>query len=405
VTADVGTGDGEITTVTFDPHDPAHARVGVPFDHLALVRREAPVCPTPAGAWYLARFALVEAALKDVDAFRADLGALSGLRGIEEVPADQLFLSEIGEPRHGQIRRVFNAAFGPHRVGAVEPFVRSTCHRLVDAMLTADVADLHGGYAMPIPGLVMTRIMGLPDDTPERFSEWSEDGTIMQRPCSPGVGAGRHPLQNLFADELARRRSLDEMPNDVFRLLSELVVDGRALTDAEICTQLHFMVQAGVHTTRGLLTHLAHRLLVEPDVFAQLRADPTLIDAYVEESLRHDSPVQRTSRRCTRETALGGVAFHVGDWVEMGIASANRDEDVYDDPDAFRLDRPDQRRHLAFGAGSHVCPGATLARLEGAVAVDVLVERIARMEPVRDAVYPPIPGSLGHLPIPVRLIP
>jgi len=384
--------------LSFDPHDPAHGRDGVPFDHLALVRRDAPVCPTPSGAWYLSRYALVESALKDVDVFRADLGALSGLGGVEDVPDDELFLSEIGEPRHGQIRRLFNSAFGPHRVAAVEPFVRATCDRLLDDMLAADVADLHGGYALQIPGLVMTHVMGLPPDTPARFAEWSMDGTIMQRPCSPGVGTGRHPLQNLFAEQLAARRALPEMPSDVFRTLSEAVVDGRGLTDQEICTQLHFMVQAGVHTTRGLLTHLVHRLLVDEALFARLRAAPELVPTYLEESLRHDAPVQRTSRRCTRPASLGGVSFGTGEWVEMGIASANRDEDEYSDPDEFRLDRPDPRRHLAFGAGSHVCPGATLARLEGSVAVEVLLARVSRMEPVPGAVYPPIPGSLGHLP-------
>jgi hypothetical protein len=87
--------------LVFDPHDPSHLHDGVPFDHLARVRREAPVCPTPRGAWYLSRFDLVETALRDVGTFRADLGALSGLAGVEDVPDEQLFLSEITEPRHG----------------------------------------------------------------------------------------------------------------------------------------------------------------------------------------------------------------------------------------------------------------------------------------------------------------
>src|SRR5688572_29025868 len=118
--------------LTFDPHDPKHLVDGVPFDHLARVRREQPVCPTPAGAWYLSRFALVEAALKDVDTYRADLGALSGLEGVEQVPDEELFLSELLEPRHGSVRRLFNATFGPHRVNKLEPFVRDTCNGLVD---------------------------------------------------------------------------------------------------------------------------------------------------------------------------------------------------------------------------------------------------------------------------------
>jgi cytochrome P450 len=390
-------------TLTFDPYDPQHLYDGVPFDHLARVRREQPVCPTPKGAWYLSKFDLVEAALKDIETFRADLSAYSGLNGVEQVPREELFLSELQEPTHGEVRRLYNATFGSHRVTKLEPLVRSICEELVDAMVSRDVADLHHDYAMVIPGLVMTHIMGLPPDTPARFSEWSEDGTILKRPCSPDVGTGNHGLQNLFAEQLAQRRTLPEMPNDVFRTLSEARIDGQPLTDQQIVTQLHFMVQAGVHTTRGLLTHLVERLLLDRQIFDQLRADHSLVANFIEESLRHDSPVQRTSRRCTHETAMGGVDFNAGEWVEMGIASANRDEEKYEDPEAFRLDRPQPRAHLTFGAGSHVCPGATLARLEALTAVEVLLDRIERMETVDGVHYPPIPGNLGHDPIPARL--
>ena len=378
--------------------------VGVPFDHLARVRREAPVCPSPHGAWYLSRFALVEQALRDVDTYRSDLGVLSGLSGVEDVPAEEQFLSEIGEPRHRQIRRLFNATFGPHRSPEFEPTVRTICRRLVDGMLAGEVVDLHGDYTLQIPGHVMTHIMGLPDEAPERFMEWSMDGTIMKRPCSPGVGVGQHPLQNLFARELRSRQALDEMPADVFRTLAEAVIEGEPLTEQEVVTQLHFMIQAGVHTTRGALTHLVHRLLFDPALFDRLARDRSLLPNYVEESLRIDAPVQMTSRRCTRETSIDGVPLHPGDWVEMGIASANRDEAVYEDPDTFRLDRPQPRNHLAFGTGPHVCPGATLARMEGTMAVEELLDRVARMEPIPGADYPPLPGSLGHQSIPARLI-
>ncbi|MEO5840580.1 MAG: cytochrome P450 [Acidimicrobiales bacterium] len=391
-------------TITFDPHDPQHLYDGVPFDHLARVRLERPVCPTPKGAWYLSRFDLVEAALKDIETFRADLSAYSGLNSVDDVPNEELFLSELQEPTHGEVRRLYNATFGSHRVNKLEPLIRQICDELVDAMVQADVADLHRDYAMVIPGLVMTHIMGLPDDTPAKFNEWSEDGTILKRPCSPDVGPGNHGLQNLFTEQLAQRRALPEMPNDVFRTLSEARIDGKPLTDQQIVTQLHFMVQAGVHTTRGLLTHLVERLLLDRAVFDQLRAHRHLIPNFIEESLRHDSPVQRTTRRCTGEVEVGGVPLTPGDRVEMGIASANRDEDKYDDPETFRLDRPQPRAHLTFGAGSHVCPGATLARLEAVIAVETLLDRVDRMETIDSVHYPPLPGNLGHDPIPARVI-
>lgn len=390
--------------LTYDPNDPSQLTDGVPFEHLAQLRKEAPICPTPSGSWYLSRFTDVEASLRDVGAFRADLGRLSGVDGTEEVPSDQLFLSEVLDPRHAQIRRLFNATFGPQRMSTIEPFVRSTCHALLDDMLPAGHGDLHGGYAMPIPGLTMAHVMGLPAGTAARFMAWSIDGMIMKRPCTPGVGVGGHPLQNFFAEELAARRNRPDRTEDVFATLMDAQVEGEPLSDQEIVTELHFMIQAGVHTTRGLLAHLVQRLLLDPDLYQLLRDDGALVPAYVEESLRFDAPVQRTSRRCTAEAEIGGVALRPGDWVEMGIASANRDESVFEDPDSFRLDRPQPRGHLTFGAGPHVCPGASLARLEGVTATAVLLERVIRLEQVRGATYPPLPGNLGHMPIPARLV-
>ena len=389
--------------LTFDPFDPEHLRTGVPFDLLARIRREQPVCPTPAGSWYLSRQADIDMALREVGGFRADLGPITGLPSVEAIPEDQLFLSEILEPRHGQVRRLYNASFGPQRTRDVDAFVRATCNRLVDTMLEADIADLHGGYALPIPGLVMAHVMGLPEEAASKFMEWSGDGTLMTRPATPGVGDDGPPICAYFAEALAEQRALPEPTNHVFRVLIQAEVEGEPLTDREIVTQLHFMVMAGVHTTRGLLTHAVQRLLHSPDLWKELRADAALIPVYIEESLRYDAPVQRTTRRCLKEMHVGGVDIPVGGWAEIGIASANRDEDVYDDAETFRLDRPDPRNHLGFGTGSHVCPGATLARLEAITAVEVLLDRLESMEEVEGATYPPIPGNLGHVPVPARL--
>ena len=244
---------------------PSIARRGVPFDHLATVRRQAPVCPSPHGAWYLSRFALVEEALRDVGTYRSDLGVLSGLGGVEDVPPEEQFLSEITGERHRQIRRLFNATFGPHRSPEFEPSVRAICRRSVDDMLEADVVDLHGDYALQIPGLVMTEIMGLPDEAPERFMEWSMDGSIMKRPCSPDVGAGQHPLQNLFTDELPRpaqprRDAGGRVPHAGRGQHRGRAADRAGGGDA---AALHGAGRRPHHA--GALTHLVHRLLFDPD--------------------------------------------------------------------------------------------------------------------------------------------
>jgi cytochrome P450 len=321
------------------------------------------------------------------------------------VPADQLFLSEIRAPRHAQVRRLFNAWFGPARVRVIEPFVRSLCHSLVDRMLAQEVADLHGGYAMQIPSRVMAEAMDLDESAADGFMRWSYDGSILQRPCSPGVGPGQLEIQEFFARELAARRADPNGREDLFRLLATTEVEGEPLTDQEIVTQLHFMIQAGVHTTRGLLAHLGATLLLDPGLFARLRADRSLLAPLVEESLRHDPPAPVLTRRCTRAVELDGHHLAAGDVVNVAITSANRDEGVYDDVDDFRLDRPDPRNHLGFGDGPHVCPGASLARMEGMVSVDVLLDRVATMTPVPGADYEPAPRGLSHAAIPARLVP
>jgi cytochrome P450 len=397
--------DTEPTEIVFDPHDPRFVEDGVPFDVLARIRREAPVYRTPSGAWYLSRYADVEAALKDVETFRAELGPITGIpTGVLTIPEDQHFLSEIPEPRHGMIRRLFNAVLATHRLRDIEPVITAECHRLVDEMLAADVADLHDGYAAAIPAFAMAQIMGLGTDAVAQFMQWSMDGTLMTRPATPGVAPDGPASHQFFHARIVEQRALPEPSSHVFKVLLGAEIDGRPLTDREIVTQLHFMIQAGVHTTRAFLVHLMNRLVQDAQLFASLDADPELVPRFLEESLRHDPPVLRTTRLCTRDTELGGAAMREGEWVEMGIGSANRDEDVYDDAAAFRLDRGDPRGHLAFGAGSHVCPGATLARLEAATAVRVLLERVRELQRVDDACYPPLPGSLGHQAVLARLV-
>lgn len=188
--------------------------------------------------------------------------------------------------------------------------------------------------------------------------------------------AGAHPEFTAYIDgEIAARRA---QPRDDFmtRLL-QTEVDGRRLTDVEARTQLVFLFISGNETTRNLIGNLLFMLASDPALFARLQADHELVPNAVEESLRHDPPVQFLMRECTAAAQVRGEQICPHDKVAFGIASANRDETVFDDPHAFRLDRPDPRNHLGFGGGPHVCPGATLARLEARVAVTVFLERVA----------------------------
>jgi cytochrome P450 len=143
----------------------------------------------------------------------------------------------------------------------------------------------------------------------------------------------------------------------------------------------------------------------DPGLFRRLADDRSLIPRAIEESLRRDSPVQATTRRVQHDVVIAGTPIHAGEWLQVGVQSANVDEEAFGEAAAFRLDRDDPRDHLGFGAGPHVCPGATLARMEATTMLDVLFDRVAVLDAVPDATYPPLPGALGHAPIPCRITP
>jgi cytochrome P450 len=132
-------------------------------------------------------------------------------------------------------------------------------------------------------------------------------------------------------------------------------------------------------------------LLFDPALYARIRGERRLLPTLVEESLRFLSPAQSSLRRCTRDVELSGVQMRAGDKVEVGIASGNRDEEFFDDPASFRLDRHDPRDHLAFGAGPHVCPGASLARMETTIGLEVFFDRVLELTPLPDFPYEPVP--------------
>ena len=389
--------------LVFDPYDPAFVTDGVPYDVLARIRRDEPVYRSPVGSWFLSRHDDVATVLKDVGTFRADL-AIHALLELADIPDEELFLSELLEPRHGKVRRIFNSCLAAHRMKDLEPAVSAICHRLVDDMFATRPADLHGGYALRIPALVMAEIMGLGDEAESHFSHGSHDGSLMYRKGTPGMPPEGPPIQTYFAGYLARHRNGELAPNRVFSALIDAEIDGAPLTDGEIVLHLHTMIQAGVHTTRSLLTHAVHRLLHDPATYQNLAGERALISRFVEESLRHDSPVLRTTRRPLTDVVIGGCPIAAGERVDVGIGSASRDDMYYEDADVFSLDRADPFDHFAFGGGAHICPGATLARLEAATALNVLFDRVAEMRAIEGHAYRPIPGSLGHQPIPAELM-
>jgi cytochrome P450 len=180
-------------------------------------------------------------------------------------------------------------------------------------------------------------------------------------------------------------------PDDVVSRLLFTEVQGERLSPRMVRTQTMFLIVAGNETTRNLMGNCVYRLAREPGLFERLRSEPALVPALIEEALRLDAPVQLLARTCTQPLALDGVPIAAGERVLFHLASANRDERAFEDADSFRLDRPNARDHVAFGAGAHVCPGAYLARMETRVVLELLLARVEKLALAPGYVWDPNP--------------
>jgi len=246
-----------------------------------------------------------------------------------------------------------------------------------------------------------------------KWAAWSDEvvqGTYPTKyRTERGVGLeGAHPEFTAYVDaQIHLRREATEPPDDFITRLLNTEVDGRRLTDVEARTQLVFLFISGNETTRHLISNLCFTLARRPDLFAMCRADPSLVDNLVEETLRLMSPIQFLMRTCTHDTSLHGVGIDTDAKVAFGIASANRDAAHFADPDEFRLDRPDPKHHLAFGGGPHICPGAALARLEARIAIERLLARVRAMtlDPGYRFQKVPVFWAFGPSSLPVTLEP
>ena len=391
-----------MTDSAFDPYAPA---ADERYEAMAKIRAAGGIVETPAG-WYVATAAGVEAGLRDVDRFVGSFIDVSGL------PDDEVMISAIPEPRHGRIRRVINTVVAGHRTADAEPFIRAEAARLLDAACAIDgPIDLVGAVVDPFPSAVIAHMLGVPVEDHDRFRRWSDELLDRQTAASTAAGTPQtlgetHPeFAAYIQSHIDRRRAMDDPPDDVITRFLRTDVDGELLSDAAIRTQTMFLIVAGNETTRNLIGNCLHVLATASDLYARVRSDRALIPVLVEESLRHDSPVQVLARAVLGDTEIAGQPLHPGDRVVFGVASANRDGAVYERADEFRLDRARPRDHLAFGTGPHVCPGATLARLETVTLLDALCDRVASIRLVDG--FEPVPNpvfwALGHRSLPVVL--
>ena len=330
----------------------------------------------------LSRHDDVLSALKNIEVFSSLWG-----QGPQRKPAIALFNDP---PQHTRFRRLINTSFTPRAAMALEPMMTALVDELVSEMLESSDrrADLHDALAMPLPVIVIARMLGVPEEMRETFKEWSDSQLQGMNGSDPAREAqARRALAEYMLAEAEKRRVIARdggtMPPDLISDIVAASLDSDApITDAEMLSLLTQILVGGNETTTSLITNLMWRLLENRELWEAVVADPTLVDVAVEESLRFDPPVLGLYRTTTCPVAMGEATIPADEKVHVLYASANRDPEVWDDPDTFRLDRDLNRlrQHLSFGFGTHVCPGAALARTETRIALQALIRSVPTLE-------------------------
>jgi cytochrome P450 len=376
-----------------------------PYPKYRELRDAAPLhhCPD-SNAWTVSRYDDVVAVLRNTEVFssktrggrmEASVGELSafeklrlGVRFLRSMRASpwalrgsRMLIQEDGAV-HLRMRDLVNRGFTPRRIQRLETRIRELVAGCLAELGRKPEFDLVTELNIPLPVTVIAELLGVEPERRRDFKRWSDGiitggtGSAMNRPLDSGVLDAMSELRGYLRPIVKERRS--RPADDLISVLVAAEVEGEALTDYEIFLFVLLLLVAGNETTTNLLGNAVDALLANPAELAKVVAEPALVPALIEETLRFDGPVQFVNRVTTREFALHGQTLPAGALVIVLLGSANRDERRFPEPDRFDVSR-DARGHVAFGFGAHFCLGASLARLEARAALEALVPELPRL--------------------------
>jgi cytochrome P450 len=368
-----------------------------PYQFFHLLREHEPVHQTPMGVYMLSRYADASAIVRDPalsnNERNSDLYQAFREANPEHGPGP--FDDEFGQavilfldpPDHTRLRGLVSKAFTPKVIGQLRPRIQQLVDELLDAVVARGDGrmDVVTDLAYPLPVVIICELLGVPPEDHATFQGWSSDLAHSIDP-DPLISSEQHERISEAADAfleyfmaLIERRRRD--PGD--DLLSALIAaeeGGDRLSETELLATGLFLLIAGHETTVNLIGNGTLALLRNRDQLERLQSDPDLDHNAIEELLRYDSPVTFTQRITLADYQVGDVTIPARQQVIPILAAANRDPDVFAEPDRLELGRENANRHLAFGGGHHFCLGAALARLEGQVAIPTLVRRLPKLE-------------------------
>lgn len=373
-----------------------------PYPFYAMGRTASPLFVPGRELWLVFGYHDVQAVLKDNETWSSQMMP----PGYDGPPPTML---QSDPPRHTRLRGLVSQAFTPRVVEQLEPRIREIATALVDAVSPAREADLVEALTYPLPVIVIAEILGIPGEDREQFKRWSNDVVDSLGTGLAGEQRGQAietvEAMRVYFGELIEERRIHPR-NDLISGLVAAEVDGQRLDPVDLLQMLILLLVAGNETTTNLIGNAIIEFMAHPAELAKVRQQPGLLPDAIEEVLRHSSPVQATVRRATRETEIGGKKIAAGQAVVLWLGSANRDPEVFAEPDTFDVTRA-PNRHLSFGHGIHFCLGAPLARLEARVALEVFLARFARFERPDAETLPRVPTFImrGVRRLPVRLTP
>ncbi|WP_366295708.1 cytochrome P450 [Paenibacillus sp. AN1007] len=362
-----------------------HSFIQQPFPVYEKLRAEEPVhrllLPSGHAAWMVTRY---EDAVNILQDGRFVTGVLDNYNNENEetLPPHQAIISRnlisVGPEDHRRLRRLIQKAFTPRMIERLRGRIVEISDQLLEQIQAGGTRefDLIEDYAFPLPIIVICEMLGVPLEDQDKFRAWSN--TIMESVSNPQMSQESDEVMKAFVDYLQeliteRRKHLQQ---DLISDLISIEEEGDKLTEQELYALVFVLIIAGHETTVNLIGNGMLALLEHPQQKQLLMDDPDLIQAAVEEVLRFNGPAEINNVRWAAEDVeFQGIQIRQGDMMLVALSSANRDSSHYEEPDTFDITRK-VNDHIAFGKGIHYCLGAPLARLEGEIAINALLQRL-----------------------------
>ena len=362
-----------------------------PYPHYETLRQQSPqfgLLDYPPGtvpgvdepnpAWVFTRYEDVVGVMKNHEVF----SSRDPMQEASDAPT--LMLVNHDRPRHTVLRNIAKKAFTHKRVVTdIAPLVTQTINEMINGLLDHEV-DFMKEVAGVLPSVVMTFLIGTPREDYPKLVRWanafmvSSDFTLEERQqCNLELF---QYYTGKVAECYAAIERGETVPDTLMAAFIRAEDEGQQLSKEEVVLFCITLVVAGAETTTYLLGNLVSTLEEEPELFEQLKQDRSLIRPFIEESLRRDGPPQRLFRVATQDCEHGGVQIKEGQWVAFFMAAANRDPDMFEDPDKFILNRPNIGKHVTFGHGIHHCLGSAVARMEAEKMLDVILDNCSGIE-------------------------